>query len=388
MHNRPEELVLEVTAYADAGSWVRLDAGMVLHGCQTGKTYHLQRTEGFVLNEQVIMPDSACHSFTLYFDPLDARDQAVHWLETPQDTLFSGMAVRNLPRPEGTFACRLQGRIQSDQTCRRLLVLDALGNYGDNCRRSIPVRQQKFDYTFYTAEPQVVQLVKWEEWKDGAWYEHPFFVEEGINTFDLPDSSENLVIHKVTEANREWNTYQNLIRKMERETGVLSLYDEINQLTKEETYSAAALTLYNQLDSVFRVLEEQETAEAIERRYQLFERRNILRRNGEMFSPAYQALSKKVDVLNQSIEEKLYARIEQTPSWAGLYYLKGRIESYVQRRLIAYQRPYAIYRKKFAARWGQHPLGRYIEAIVASVNQMKVGQLYEDYQADDLQGNA
>lgn len=388
LHHRPDETVFDVTVYSQPGYWISLNAETHLVGCQTGKTYRLHRSEGFELNQQVVMPDSASRSFQLHFDPVDTCDQAVHWLETPKDTLASSLSVRNLPRPEGTFACRLKGRIVGEKPCRRLLMKDPLGNYRYNTLRSIPVYQQQFDYTFYATQPQVVELVKWEEYSQGAWFSHPFFVEEGANSFDLPDGTEALNVHSVTATNREWDAYQQQWRQVEQAGGLDSLYAVMHSLGKEKSLMPAARATLQQLDSVYQVMEKTDSPEAKALRNRLFELLDALERNGEMYTPAYQALERQIRAVSQSVEMKQYASIEQdtAPSLAGLYYLNRRIAQYVQRELPDYQQPYALYRKKYAASWGNHPLGKHIETLVASVQRMKVGSPYAACQAEDLQG--
>lgn len=163
-----EQTVFDVTVYNRPGYWIRLSSAGELRGCQTGKTYRLVKAEGFELDKQVAMPDSGCRDFKCYFEPIDARDRTVHWIDVENDTLFTALNVRPVPRSKEMFACRIKGTVADERPCVRLLFYDFDQDNRVRPPLSIPVRGNRFDYTYYTDKPEVKILTKWNEYMEGS----------------------------------------------------------------------------------------------------------------------------------------------------------------------------------------------------------------------------
>ena len=65
--------------------WFRVVGRTVLRG-ESGKEYKLLKAEGIKLNEQVFLPESGQMTFQLYFEPVDAGEKKVDYVEGNHET--------------------------------------------------------------------------------------------------------------------------------------------------------------------------------------------------------------------------------------------------------------------------------------------------------------
>ena len=245
-----KQTVFDVTVYYQPGYWLRLSSSGVLHGCQTGKTYRLVKAEGFELDKQVVMPDSGCRDFKCYFEPIDARDQAVHWIDRKNDTLFTALNVRPVSRSKEMFACRIKGTVAGERPCVRLLFYDFDQDNRVRPPLSIPVRGNRFDYIYYTDKPEVKILTKWNEYMEGSWYVIPFFVEQGENEITILSESQDLELHRATAANQEWKRIRQETDRRESECQLDEYYKTMREMSPKQKLTPEAFALHEQLQDI------------------------------------------------------------------------------------------------------------------------------------------
>ena len=65
--------------------WFRVVGRTVLRG-ESGKEYKLLKAEGITLNEQIFLPESGRMTFQLYFEPVDAGEKKVDYVEGNHET--------------------------------------------------------------------------------------------------------------------------------------------------------------------------------------------------------------------------------------------------------------------------------------------------------------
>ena len=62
------------------GEWFRISGRTVIKG-DSGREYRLLSAEGIDLNQKVFLPESGVMTFQLYFEPLDAREKKIDYVE-------------------------------------------------------------------------------------------------------------------------------------------------------------------------------------------------------------------------------------------------------------------------------------------------------------------
>lgn len=382
-----EQTVFDVTVYNRPGYWIRLSSAGVLRGCQTGKTYRLVKAEGFELDKQMAMPDSGCCDFKCYFEPIDARDRTVHWIDRKNDTLFTALNVRPVPRSKEMFACRIKGTVAGERPCVRLLFYDFDQDNRVRPSLSIPVRGNYFDYTYYTDKPEVKILTKWNEYMEGSWYVIPFFVEQGENEITILSESQDLELHRATAANQEWKRIRQETDCRESECQLDEYYKIIGEMSSQQALTPEAFALHEQLQTLYEKMEKQGEDKTLrDSIYLLYKQRTKLKEANKMYSHEYTQLLENIDRIRSLVNRTMVTQMSKSPSLPALYRLYQLTAEAVNKNSPELRPYYQTYQRSFAPLWSEHPLGKHLEYMTKAGIQMKVGEQYPLFEARDLDG--
>lgn len=382
-----KQTVFDVTVYNRPGYWIQLSSAGVLRGCQTGKTYRLVKAEGFELDKQVAMPDSGCCDFKCYFEPIDARDQAVHWIDRKNDTLFTALNVWPVSHSKEMFACRIKGTVADEPPCVRLLFYDFDQDNRVRPPLSIPVRGNRFDYIYYTDKPEVKILTKWNEYMEGSWYVIPFFVEQGENEITILSESQDLELHRATAANQEWKRIRQETDRRESECQLDEYYKIIGEMSSQQALTPEAFALHEQLQTLYEKMEKQGEDKTLrDSIYLLYKQRTKLKEANKMYSHEYTQLLENVDRIRSLVNRTMVTQMSKSPSLPALYRLYQLTAEAVNKNSPELRPYYQTYQRSFAPLWSEHPLGKHLEYMTKAGIQMKVGEQYPLFEARDLDG--
>ena len=336
------------------------------------------------MDKQVAMSELGHQSFKVYFEPLDAQDNAIHWITNRTDTIFSTLNARPVARPEGMFACRIKGEVAGRKPCVRLLLADPFADLRIISPLSIPVEDNKFDYTYYTHQPEVKILIKWEEYIENCWLEVPVFIEPGENEVIIEEDSVLLKIKQGTSANVEWAELQGKKEQAREAAGINPLIKELESFPDSALYTSQASRLYERLNKLFE--NEEFTEEMAAERNAILEQINALEKSKSLYAPKYYDLMDELNRREAIVNRDFIQEIAKEPSFANLYALHKSIQMNIQRENDDFLKEYAVYHKHFASKWGRHPIGQHLENLVQSRLQMKAGEPYKSYYAEDFAG--
>lgn len=382
-----KQTVFDVTVYNRPGYWIQLSSAGVLRGCQTGKTYRLVKAEGFELDKQVAMPDSGCCDFKCYFEPIDARDRTVHWIDRKNDTLFTALNVCPVSHSKEMFACRIKGTVADERPCVRLLFYDFDQDNRVRPPLSIPVRGNRFDYTYYTDKPEVKILTKWNEYMEGSWYVIPFFVEQGENEITILPESQDLELHRATAANQEWKRIRQETDRRESECQLDEYYKIIGEMSLQQALTPEAFALHEQLQTLYEKMEKQGEDKTLrDSIYLLYKQRTKLKEANKMYSHEYTQLLENIDRIRSLVNRTMVTQMSKSPSLPALYRLYQLTAEAVNKNSPELRPYYQIYQRNFAPLWSEHPLGKHLEYMTKAGIQMKVGEQYPLFEARDLDG--
>lgn len=382
-----KQTVFDVTVYNRPGYWIQLSSAGVLRGCQTGKTYRLVKAEGFELDKQVAMPDSGCCDFKCYFEPIDARDRTVHWIDRKNDTLFTALNVCPVSRSKEMFACRIKGTVADEHPCVRLLFYDFDQDNRVRPPLSIPVRGNRFDYTYYTDKPEVKILTKWNEYMEGSWYVIPFFVEQGENEITILPESQDLELHRATAANQEWKRIRQETDRRGDECRLDEYYKIMREMSPKQKLTPEAFALHEQLQTLYEKMEKQDEDKTLRDSIGLLSKQCFkLEEAKKMYSPEYIQLRENIERIRSLVNQTMVTQMSKSPSLPALYRLYQLIAEAIDENSPELRPYYQIYQRSFAPLWSEHPLGKHLEYMTQAGIQMKVGEQYPLFEARDLDG--
>lgn len=382
-----KQTVFDVTVYNRPGYWIRLSSAGVLRGCQTGKTYRLVKAEGFELDKQVAMPDSGCRDFKCYFESIDAQDRTVHWIDVENDTLFTALNVRPVSHSKEMFACRIKGTVADERPCVRLLFYDFDQDNRVRPPLSIPVRGNRFDYTYYTDKPEVKILTKWNEYMEGSWHVIPFFVEQGENEITILPESQDLELHRVTAANQEWKRIRQETDRREAECQLDEYYKIMREMSPKQKLTPEAFALYERLQTLYEKMEKQGEDKTLRDSIGLLSKQCFkLEEAKKMYSAEYIQLSENIERIRSLINRTMVTQMSKSPSLPALYRLYQLTAEAIDKNSPELRPYYQTYQRSFAPLWSEHPLGKHLEYMTKAGIQLKVGEQYPLFEARDLDG--
>ncbi|MDE5611415.1 MAG: TlpA family protein disulfide reductase [Odoribacter sp.] len=364
-------LLVQGNVYNRPNYWVQLDTGW-LQGNVTGKRYRLVRSLDYPLGKRVGMPASGTREYTLQFELPAPEDRYVDYYDQDGTLLFKGIAL--YPEKRKGFCCMIRGMIQDNANCSRLV----LSSYDTDVRVgafiSIPVRDGKFEYPFYTDERTVYTLASWHDYLNGSWTSKDLWVEPGtVEICFAPMAAEEkqTVFVSLTKLNKEMVRYEEWQKETFRDTLLFGQYERLEK--EDRMYSDKMKEWLKSLEAEGVNLDS------------MWQMRDQMELNDEIYSPEMKVLNRKFDVRSQKMgESKLeYAR---KPSLNGLYLLTGLLRkcSRGDAKLDAVEM-IKLYREKYQQKFSGHPLAERIEAYIGAL-EIKKGGRFIDFTAPDLEG--
>lgn len=174
-------VILKGDLYNNPNSWVSIASSSVLKGKQTGKNYRLIRATGIKLDNEEYMPASWNRSFTLQFEPVDARDKSVDFdemISAENGFRINGIALEK-KEPKKKIHCRIEGKVLNNPAYSRLMLMPDGTDTRVQEWISIPVRDGRFSYDLYTDREEPYELYAWSDEMSGVWQPVSFFAENG-----------------------------------------------------------------------------------------------------------------------------------------------------------------------------------------------------------------
>jgi Peroxiredoxin len=370
-----------MNAYSRPKAWIRIAAGTYLIGSPTGKRYNLIRSDGFELDKEVYMPESGNISFKLQFEPIDKKERSLEFIEGDEEGAFilSGILFKK-KKPTGKIKTHISGVVIDRPYSSRL----ALAPWNTDLRVqpwiSIPIKDGKFDYTLYSDEKEMYQLIFYDEYSNGMWRPVSFFAEGADINFSLHemDKYEQITTESDGVLNIEMKNFEERQKsKFSSATMELdSIYDHLYQTNN--FYS----TEYN--DWRKKISDPKTTPEERDKLYRVQEELNS---TGRAYTPEGLAINEKLKKLNQDIVAWQFSYIEENVSLFGYFKLTELLYRTKYERTPPDISPYrTLFEEIYRSKYPEHPYTWKIEDFFSG-NSLQVGGRYIDFTAPDIAGN-
>ena len=370
--------IVFMDVYNRPDNWVRISSRSTLQGLTTGKNYKLLSSKGFELDKQNFMPASGNASFQLFFEPIDKKEQKISFIEGPNDGDYT---VENIELNENykksRIRCRLSGTVIDRPQSSRLIICKDMSQVRNNQWLSIPIRDGKFDYTFYTDIEDRYYLMFWDEYIGGAMRPEQFFAENGEIQFTLHPMTMEEPITNYTKTTcpltKELLSYREKEKKTFNFDDIRAAEDALEKADGyyTETYKA----FWKKFD---------ETTDRTEKD-KLYNERDSLEESGAFYTEAAQALSQKSRLRYDSLIAWRLEYIKQYASLPCLYLLQETVD-YFKHTKKDFTPCIDIYHKVFEKKFAKHPASKSFQQFVDGL-LVKVGSTYVNFTAPDLQGN-
>ena len=376
--------VFFIDAYNAPGRWIRIDSETFLEGNVTDKQYKLIRSEGFELDTQVDMPETGTMSFKLYFEPLDKNETAVEFVEGYGSGAFilSGIQLKEQKekKPTGKIKCHISGVVIDRPQSQRLILQPWNSDPRVYLWISVPIRDGKFDYTFYVDTGEVYELIFYDEERQGAMRPIYFFAEAGNIEFILHpmDRWQDNIISTKTPLNLSMKDYNEKLMAMFDFT---TLEAERNKLIEEDLYYS----------DEFKKWREDINKATPEERDKLYRLQTELQSSGRMYSEEGKAMNERAEKFSAERSAWIFDYIKNNPSLPAYY----ELVSIVRRVLSSMQYDpanapdptsyFAVYEEIYKTKYPDHPYTDKMEMFISG-NSLKVGGKYIDFTAPDANG--
>lgn len=364
-------LLLRGNVYNTPGYWVQLDTGW-LQGRATGKRYRMNRSYDFPLGKKVGMPASGTREVTLQFPLPEPEEQVVDYYDADGKINLQGIHLTSVKRKG--FRCVIRGTVPDSVPCSRLVLIP----YGTDIRVqpfiSIPVREGRFEYPFYSSERTLYTLLNWHDYLKGSWQYKDFWVEPGTVeiAYSPVAAKKKTVLIPHTPLNKEVLRFKD---KQHRKFDMSALYRKCDELREKNRYYSPRMqewlrTMEEQdlnLDSMYRVREQLELA-------------------GEVYSPEMNEVSRKMEKLREQMSAYELERARK-PDLNGLCILLKQLKEVVEyHKKNETELIVQLYQDKYRKKFEGHPLAVMMEQLIGALDIRKGGH-FIDFTAPDLQGN-
>ena len=372
--------------------WFRVVGRTVLRG-ETGKEYKLLKAEGIELNEQVFLPESGQMTFQLYFEPVDAGEKKVDYVEGNHETdwRIGGIVLDEKPQKlEKESDCLIRGKVLGHPSSYRLVLM---GYYDDNRIQEpyaiIPVRNGKFEYLCKLGESKMYWLVFTDELAKSSYRPVSFFIEPGEVeiTIQPEDAYTDSEIHG-GEVNEQYRSY---LRLKEDKFNFKALYSAFDSLHNQNlSFTPEAQKLSELMSENFKNRQKHDSL------YAAFLQ---LEKDGKMYTPQMMALNEKKRELSKKEQKWKEDYIGEHPSLTTYFLLMDDLRNLMTYRLHSFPEElevlsfkdlprlenmyYTIYKPMFP----KHSYTELIATMLQSLKQIEVGGHYIDFTAPDFEGN-
>ena len=372
--------------------WFRVVGRTVLRG-ESGKEYKLLKAVGIKLNEQVFLPESGQMTFQLYFEPVDAGEKKVDYVEGNHETdwRIGGIVLDEKPQKlEKESDCLIRGKVLGHPSSYRLVLM---GYYDDNRIQEpyaiIPVRNGKFEYLCKLGESKMYWLVFTDELAKSSYRPVSFFIEPGEVeiTIQPEDAYTDSEIHG-GEVNEQYRSY---LRLKEDKFNFKALYSAFDSLHNQNlSFTPEAQKLSELMSENFKNRQKHDSL------YAAFLQ---LEKDGKMYTPQMMALNEKKRELSKKEQKWKEDYIGEHPSLTTYFLLMDDLRNLMTYRLHGFPEElevlsfkdlphlenmyYTIYKPMFP----KHSYTELIATMLQSLKQIEVGGHYIDFTAPDFEGN-
>lgn len=365
--------VISVDVYSRPGYWIALSSQTVLKGKETGRVYRLLKADGWTLDTKVTMPESGNVFFTLQFEPLDDQDKHIDFIEGESANDFRIEDISFVSPSQGhKIDTRLRGIVKNRPQTSRLIIFASGKDPRTSSCISVPVRNGKFDYHFYTDEENAYNLVCWDDYLNGSIPICVFFSEPGTVDFTIYPSE-----HKPFCDIRTTNfiTQEHLDFEQKKKNVFLSDEEELN---KRREQLEADSCFYTQIYYDFWIHFEKEKDPFM--RDKLYVKRDSLERCNAFYTP--QAIQwnedwKKIDRRINAWECDYW---DKQPSIAGLYWIQENICYRMDR-----EEAEKLFVSRYESLFPHHSSTKEIRMMLDGL-KLVPGAKYLEVSAPDLQG--
>ena len=364
----------------------------VLRG-ESGKEYKLLKAEGIKLNEQVFLPESGQMTFQLYFEPVDAGEKKVDYVEGNHETdwRIGGIVLDEKPQKlEKESDCLIRGKVLGHPSSYRLVLM---GYYDDNRIQEpyaiIPVRNGKFEYLCKLGESKMYWLVFTDELAKSSYRPVSFFIEPGeVEITIQPEDAYTDSETRGKEVNEQYQRYQQLREEQFHFSTIYRQYDSLSEPALY--YTPRALELHELMSQNYENKQKSDSLDAI---YQQLKKEN------KECTPQAIALNEKYKNLRKEEQKWKEGYMEKYPSVATYFLLMDDLRHWVDYRVHGFPEEleilsfkdlprlenmyYTIYKPMFP----KHSYTELIATMLQSLKQIEVGGHYIDFTAPDFEGN-
>lgn len=372
--------------------WFRVVGRTVLRG-ESGKEYKLLKAEGIKLNEQVFLPESGQMTFQLYFEPVDAGEKKVDYVEGNHETdwRIGGIVLDEKPQKlEKESDCLIRGKVLGHPSSYRLVLM---GYYDDNRIQEpyaiIPVRNGKFEYLCKLGESKMYWLVFTDELAKSSYRPVSFFIEPGeVEITIQPEDAYTDSETRGKEVNEQYQRYQQLREEQFHFSTIYRQYDSLSEPALY--YTPRALELHELMSQNYENKQKSDSLDAI---YQQLKKEN------KECTPQAIALNEKYKNLRKEEQKWKEGYMEKYPSVATYFLLMDDLRHWVDYRVHGFPEElemlsfkdlprlenmyYTIYKPMFP----KHSYTELIATMLQSLKQIEVGGHYIDFTAPDFEGN-
>ena len=372
--------------------WFRVVGRTVLRG-ESGKEYKLLKAEGIELNEQVFLPESGQMTFQLYFEPVDAGEKKVDYVEGNHETdwRIGGIVLDEKPQKlEKESDCLIRGKVLGHPSSYRLVLM----GYEDDDRIQepyaiIPVRNGKFEYVCQLGESKMYWLVFTDELAKSSYRPVSFFIEPGeVEITIQPEDAYTDSETRGKEVNEQYQRYQQLREEQFHFSTIYRQYDSLSEPALY--YTPRALELHELMSQNYENKQKSDSLDAI---YQQLKKEN------KECTPQAIALNEKYKNLRKEEQKWKEGYMEKYPSVATYFLLMDDLRHWVDYRVHGFPEEleilsfkdlprlenmyYTIYKPMFP----KHSYTELIATMLQSLKQIEVGGHYIDFTAPDFEGN-
>lgn len=372
--------------------WFRVVGRTVLRG-ESGKEYKLLKTEGIKLDEQVFLPESGQMTFRLYFEPVDAGEKKVDYVEGNHETdwRIGGIVLDEKPQKlEKESDCLIWGKVLGHPSSYRLVLM---GYYDDNRIQKpyaiIPVRNGKFEYLCKLGESKMYWLVFTDELAKSSYRPVSFFIEPGeVEITIQPEDAYTDSEIRGGEVNEQYRSY---LRLKEDKFNFKALYSAFDSLHNQNlSFTPEAQKLSELMSENFKNRQKHDSL------YAAFLQ---LEKDGKMYTSQMMALNEKKRELSKKEQKWKEDYIGEHPSLTTYFLLMDDLRNLMTYRLHGFPEElevlsfkdlprlenmyYTIYKPMFP----KHSYTELIATMLQSLKQIEVGGHYIDFTAPDFEGN-
>ena len=365
--------------YSRPENWFRFSSKSTLKG-GSGKVYNIIGSDGITLDERERTPDNfGLVAFTLTFEPLDKNEKTIDF-SSDGNWQISGIKLHKSKQSKSKKAikCTLKGEVLNRSYSHRLVLSKLNEDFRTANVVYIPIRNGKFEYVLNCDHEEMYELVFLDEYQSGGWRPVKFFSEKGTVSFTLYPMDENEQNQiKGGTLNAEYNAFNNSTQEIAKGYDVLE--PKYQQLQEEGKYSTPeAEAIYEKL----RTANDSERAK-------LYRELEMLRTEGKDITPEVQALNKEGKYISQKIDSMQLQYITKHQTLVGYAILLEKLWAAIHYSFeeVDISPLVEVYHTVYASKFPKHSNTEQIRLLINSVETIKVGGRYIDFEAPDLEGN-